>query len=62
MLAAILLLFNCQTPEEDVTKESLVKLINQVYDNRQTYIDTMAKSDSNDAIGTILGLIDKTAK
>ena len=48
--------------EEDVTKESLVKLINQVYDNRQTYIDTMAKSDSNDAIGTILGLIDKTAK
>ncbi len=48
--------------EEDVTTESLFNLINQVYDNRQTYIDKMAKSNNNDAIRIILDLIDKNAK
>ena len=48
--------------EEDVTKESLVNMINQVYDNREKYIDAMAKSNNNDAITTILDLIEKNAK
>ena len=48
--------------EEDVNKESLVNMINQVYDNREKYIDAMAKSNNNDAITTILDLIEKNAK
>ncbi len=48
--------------EDDLTNESLLSAINEVYNNRKTYIDTMSKSTLNDSIDTIIGLIKSTAK
>ncbi len=48
--------------EENITDESLLKAVNDVYDNRETYIKTMADSKLNDSIKTIVDLLDDAAK
>ncbi len=45
--------------EEDVTKESLLKAVMHVYENRQEYIHTMNKSQLADPIATILSLVEE---
>ncbi len=47
--------------EENVTDESLLQAIREVYDNRQTYIDAMSRSPMNHAIEIITDLIDEAA-
>ena len=44
--------------EEEITDDLLVKTINLVYENRNTYINAMEQAATNDAITTILNLID----
>ncbi len=46
--------------EEDLTDELLVNTIDAVYHNRNQYITAMEKAATNDAITTILNLIDDT--
>lgn len=47
--------------EENITDESLLKAVNDVYDNRETYIKTMSESPLNDSIKTILDLLEDAA-
>lgn len=54
--------FSYVLKEEDLTNESLLKSIHQVYDNRQTYIDAMSKSELNNSIQAIINLINEVAK
>lgn len=44
--------------EENLTDDTLRKAIEKLYKNRQTYIDTMSKSEMNQAITIIADLID----
>ncbi len=44
-------------PEEEITDEALYSAICELYDNKQTFIDTMKKASSNDAITKIINLI-----
>lgn len=46
-------------PEEEVSKESLWKAIQTVYNDRQTYIQTMNASKLNDSIKTIVNVINE---
>ncbi len=46
--------------EEDITPEILLNTIEELYRNRQTYIDAMEKSGASDAVRTISELIDET--
>lgn len=48
--------------EEEITNETLLSTIQEVYQNRQTYIDAMAKSGQMDSIQTILNLINAEVK
>ena len=45
--------------EEALTTEKLVAGVEELYTDRQTYIDAMASSSQADAIGIILGLIEQ---
>ncbi len=45
--------------EEDLTGETLLKAVMNVYENRAAYIHTMEKSKLNDSIKTITDLIDE---
>lgn len=47
--------------EEEITEETLLKAIQELYANRQTYIDAMAKSQHMDSISRIVELIDECA-
>ncbi|MDD6631766.1 MAG: undecaprenyldiphospho-muramoylpentapeptide beta-N-acetylglucosaminyltransferase [Lachnobacterium sp.] len=49
--------FSYVLEEEHLTAESLLKAVQEVYDNRQKYIDAMAQSGQMDSIGTIVDLI-----
>lgn len=49
--------FSYVLEEEHLTAESLFKAVQEVYDNRQKYIDAMAQSGQMDSIGTIVDLI-----
>ena len=48
--------------EEDLTPESLLKAVNELYTNRQTYINAMSESKESHAIPIIMNLINSTAK
>lgn len=50
--------FSIVIDEDDLTKKLLLEKIKELYTNRETYINTMNKSNQRDAIGTILGLIE----
>lgn len=48
--------------EEEITDESLLNAIHELYKNRQTYIDTMCRSKQMDSITHIVNLIEECAK
>lgn len=48
--------------EEDVTDEKLLAAVNQAYDNREEYIKAMKRSQLNNSIEKIVGLINEAAK
>ena len=54
--------FSYVLEEEHLTAESLLRAVQEVYDNRQKYIDAMAQSGQMDSIGTIVDLIKDEAK
>ena len=54
--------FSYVLEEEHLTAESLLRAVQEVYDNRQKYIDAMAQSVQMDSIGTIVDLIKDEAK
>lgn len=54
--------FSYVLEEEHLTAESLLRAVQEVYDNRQKYIDAMAQSGQMDSIGTIVDLIKAEAK
>lgn len=54
--------FSYVLEEEHLTAESLLRSVEEVYDNRQKYIDAMAQSGQMDSIGTIVDLIKAEAK
>ena len=54
--------FSYVLEEEHLTAESLLKAVQEVYNNRQKYIDAMAQSGQMDSIGTIVDLIKTEAK
>lgn len=54
--------FSYVLEEEHLTAESLLRAVEEVYDNRQKYIDAMAQSGQMDSIGTIVDLIRAEAK
>ncbi len=45
--------------EEEITEETLLNSIRELYQNRQSYIDTMAKSQTMDSISQITSLIEE---
>lgn len=54
--------FSYVLEEEHLTAKSLLRAVEEVYDNRQKYIDAMAQSGQMDSIGTIVDLIKTEAK
>lgn len=54
--------FSYVLEEEHLTADSLLRAVQEVYDNRQKYIDAMAQSGQMDSIGTIVDLIKTEAK
>lgn len=48
--------------EEDLTVDSLVKIVNKVYEDKSSYINSMEKAANNNAVQTILKLIESTRK
>lgn len=48
--------------EEDVTDTLLLDIVQKVYQNRQTYVDAMARSGQMDSISTIVDLIQSESK
>ena len=54
--------FSIVIDEDDLTSKVLLEKIQELYFNRQTYIDAMSKSKQRDAIGTIIGLIEDAVK
>jgi UDP-N-acetylglucosamine--N-acetylmuramyl-(pentapeptide) pyrophosphoryl-undecaprenol N-acetylglucosamine transferase len=54
--------FSCLLPEADITDELLLKTIQEVFRNRQTYIDTMANSPQDQAIPLIADLLDRLSE
>jgi len=44
--------------EEELTNEVLFNAINSLYENRETYIDAMKKSNQQNCIDTIIELIE----
>ncbi len=45
--------------EEHLNEDTLFNAIHELYQNRQTYINTMSQSKQSDAIGTIISLINE---
>lgn len=54
--------FSDMLEEEQITPELLLKKINELFDNRQTYITAMEKSSASDAVSTIVSLIEEITK
>ena len=48
--------------EEDITKESLIATINEVYEEQDKYKEAMEKSETKDAVELIMALIKKLQK
>ena len=53
--------FSMVLEEEELTNEILLGAINNLYENRETYIDTMKKSNQQNSIDTIIDLIESLA-
>ncbi len=51
--------FSTVLEEEALTGESLLQAITETYKNRQAFIDKMAESQLNNAVSTIINLIDE---
>ena len=51
--------FSYLLPEEMVTDESLVKAVNEVYENRENYIQAMKTNTASNAIDIIVNLCDE---
>lgn len=50
--------FSVVLEEEELTNEVLLGAINSLYENRETYIETMKKSNQQNSIDTIIDLIE----
>ena len=48
--------------EEEITPDKLLCAVNELYNNRETYIKAMEKSPQSNAVETIIELIKKTSK
>jgi len=48
--------------EEDLTPETLLTSIRDLYEHRAAYVEAMERSDQGDAISLIVGLIEEAAK
>lgn len=53
--------FSIVLEEEEVTKETLLNAVQNLYTNRESYTDAMSKSGQQDSIQTILNLIEECA-
>lgn len=53
--------FSMVLEEEEITEAALLKTIKELYDNRQTYIDTMKNCSQMDSIQQITALIEECA-
>lgn len=51
--------FSIVIQEDDLTTNALVTAVNELYENRQTYIQTMSASNQMDSVKTIMGLINE---
>lgn len=54
--------FSTVLEEEVLTSDTLMRAVTETFQNRQAYIDKMAESHLNNAVDTIIGLIDSCAK
>lgn len=54
--------FSYVLPEEDLSKDSLLKAIQSVFKDKENYTKAMEKSSLNNPIETIIDLINKTSK
>ncbi len=54
--------FSFVLEEEELTADSLLNAVKEVYENRDKYISAMSQSGQMDSIGTIVELINKEAK
>lgn len=54
--------FSYVIKEEDLSKDTLMKAITEVFENKRKYIDRMAHSTLNNSIDTIVKLINEVAK
>lgn len=54
--------FSYVLQEDDLTNDTLLRAIRHVMENRQTYVEAMEKSNLNEAIKTVLGLLETAAK
>lgn len=54
--------FSIVLQEDDITDRLFLEKIQELYDNRQTYIDAMNASGQLDSIATIVGLIEEAAR
>ena len=54
--------FSMVMEEEEIVGDALVRAINELYENRQKYIDTMSKSEQSDSVAVIIDLIEKNRK
>ena len=53
--------FSMVIEEENLSKESLLQAVQNLYDNRSTFMDAMRNSGQQDSIDTIIGLIEEAA-
>ncbi len=53
--------FSVVLQEEDITDESFLEQIQTLYENRQSYVETMKQSGQLDSVTTIMGLIEAAA-
>lgn len=51
--------FSDMLEEEQITPELLLKKINELFENRQTYITAMEKSSASNAVDTIVAMIEE---
>lgn len=54
--------FSYVLKEEKLTNETLLAAVKHVYENRTSYIETMEKSEQNNAVATIVDLIEDATK
>lgn len=51
--------FSCVIREEDLTGEGLLNAVNEVYENRKTYMGAMEASDQHNAVTKVADIIDE---